>query len=66
MKKLPSKMILLINPSLLSIGIGKYLSDINEDLYTLNICHINDDESSLLRKTKLITELTKSPYKLLL
>ena len=56
----------MIYPSLLSIGIGKYLSDINEDLYTLNICYINDDESSLLRKTKLITELTKSPYKLLL
>ena len=56
----------IINPSLLSIGIGKYLSDINEDLYTLNICYINDDESNLLRKTKLITELTKSPYRLLL
>jgi len=56
----------IINPSLLSIGIGKYLSDISDDLYTLNICSINDNESSLLRKTKLITELTKSPYKLLL
>ena len=56
----------IINPSLLSIGIGKYLSDISDDLYTLNICYINDDESNLLRKTKLITELTKSPYRLLL
>jgi hypothetical protein len=56
----------IINPSLLSIGVGKYLSDISDDLYTLNICYINDDESNLLRKTKLITELTKSPYRLLL
>ena len=56
----------IISPSLLSIGIGKYNSEISEDFYTLNFCYINDYESSLLKKTKLITEFTKSPFRLLL
>ena len=56
----------IISPSLLSIGVGKYLSDISEVFYTLNFCYINEYEPSLLKKIKLIPEYTKSPYRLLL
>ena len=56
----------IISPSQLSIGIGKYLSDVKEDYYTLNVCYLNDIELSLFEKIKLITEFTKSPNRLLL
>ena len=54
------------NPSVISIGIGKYLPDINDYYYTLNICYLKDFELSILGKIKLIKEFTKSPYRLLL
>lgn len=56
----------IISPSLLSIGIGKYLSDVKDDYYTLNVCYLNDLELRIFEKIKLITEFTKSPYRLLL
>ena len=56
----------IISPSLLSIGIGKYISDVKDDYYTLNVCYLNDFELSIFEKIKLITEFTKSPYRLLL
>jgi len=56
----------IIRPSSLSIGIGKYLTNINEDFYTLNLCYIDKYKASLLKNIKLISELTKSPYRLLL
>ena len=56
----------ILNPSQLSIGIGKYLSETKENFYTLNLCYLNDIELSLFEKVKLITEFTKSPIRLLL
>jgi|TARA_B100001964_G_C14255958_1_gene612458 hypothetical protein len=56
----------IISPSLISIGIGKYLSDVKDDYYTLNVCYLNDLELSIFENIKLITEFTKSPNRLLL
>lgn len=56
----------ILNPSQLSIGIGKYLSETKENFYTLNLCYLNDIEIRLFEKVKLITEFTKSPIRLLL
>ena len=56
----------ILSPSQLSIGIGKYLSDLKENYHTLNVCYSNDIELNLFEKIKLITEFTKSPNRLLL
>ena len=56
----------ILSPSHLSIGIGKYLSAVKEDYYTLNVCYLNDIELNLFEIIKLITEFTKSPNRLLL
>ena len=56
----------ILSPSQLSIGIGKYLSDLKENFHTLNVCYSNDIELNLFEKIKLITEFTKSPNRLLL
>ena len=56
----------ILSPSQLSIGIGKYLSDLKENYHTLNVCYSNDIELDLFEKIKLITEFTKSPNRLLL
>ena len=56
----------ILSPSQLSIGIGKYLSDLKENYHTLNVCYSNDIELNLFERIKLITEFTKSPNRLLL
>ena len=56
----------ILSPSQLSIGIGKYHSDLKENYHTLNVCYSNDIELNLFEKIKLITEFTKSPNRLLL